>query len=277
VLSSWPTWRGFVRAFPAEIVRARRGEIDLRFGASSLRYGAGAFALSVMDRQLRLSAVLVPRVWATMSHLGLGDRGALEWVVVPHLEATGWAEVDGVRARLDRAAAYHDHNWGEFSWGSGLAWEWGFVLPPDGAARWALVFSRILDGASARTSSQGLLVWQGADHVRTFSDGELEITRAGTHREERLLTLPPACALLAPGAASGVPAELTLHAAGLGDALEVSFTTERFARLAIPSEDDPFGCVLLNEAEGRATVSGEIDGARVAFQAPAVVEFVRGS
>src|SRR5438552_17007366 len=31
VMSSWPSWRGFVRAFPIDSVRARRGEIDLRF------------------------------------------------------------------------------------------------------------------------------------------------------------------------------------------------------------------------------------------------------
>ena len=277
VLSSWPTWRGFVRRFPLEEVRARHGEIDLQFGGNRLCYRAGTFTLAVVDRRLRLSAVLVPQARPTLSHLGLGAASALDWVIVPRLEASGSIEVDGLSAGLDRAPTYHDHNWGRFRWGADLAWEWGFVLPSDRDCPWAIVFSRMLASGSAHTSSQGILVWHGADYVRTFHDAEVSVIREGSHRQSRALTLPPACALLAPGAASGVPAGLVLRASGLDDHLDLGFAAESYARIVIPSETHSFEHIVLNEVAGRATVNGRIGEQAMAFEAPAIVEFVRGA
>jgi hypothetical protein len=275
VLSSWPRWRGFVRTYSLDSVGARPGEIALRFGPNSLRFLAGAFHLSISDRRLRLSARIVPRAWPTLSRVGLGDGYTLDWMILPHLEAAGQLEVEGLSLPFDRAATYHDHNWGRFRWGGELAWEWGFAIGSDQETPWAVVFSRLMDARASRTFSQGALVWHGPSHVRTFHDGEVQMSRTGAHRQSEPLTLPPAGALLVPGAASGVPAQLELRAAGLGDTLDLRFSTHSHARLAIPCETNVFQTTLLNEAVGLANVRGNVGDQAFAFAAPTVAEFVR--
>jgi hypothetical protein len=279
VLSTWPSWRGFVRRYPVEAVRARAGELQLRMGPHAFQFVSGAFVLSIDDERLQLSARLVPRVWPTLSRLGLGAGSSrLEWVIVPRLEASGHLRVDDRSLRFDGAAAYHDHNWGRFRWGAELAWEWGFVLSDGGDEPWTMVFSRLMDHGASRTFSQGALLWRGPEHVRTFHDREIEIARADVHvPAEPPLTVPPVCGLIVPGAASGVPARFALRASGIGDELRLDFATASHARIVLPSEDDGFEVTVVNEAIGAAAVQGHVGDETFGFQAPAIMEFVRAA
>ena len=64
------------------------------------------------------------------------DGPPIHWVVIPRLRAEGTIEIDGVVHHLQNAPAYHDHNWGYWSWGDDFAWEWGFGLDEDPENPW---------------------------------------------------------------------------------------------------------------------------------------------
>jgi hypothetical protein len=180
---------------------------------------------------------------------------------------------------LVSALAYHDHNWGHFRWGADLSWDWGYVHPLDPGCPWTLVFLRISDGLRHRALSQVALLWHHGEHVRTFQDHELSFELTGVHGGARPLTLPRVMNLLVPGSASGVPALLALHAHGRdaqGDRLELRFETVAHSRIAVPSDSDAFGVMLLNETVGRAHVRGQTHLGAFEFAGTAVVEFVRG-
>jgi hypothetical protein len=272
------TWSGTVRSFTDEEAAGRAGEIALRMGDNRLSWSDGAFGLSLrtdeLSAELRLAPLTLP---TTASGVSLGASHAIHWVVLPRLEATGWVRLEGARElRLDRALAYHDHNWGRFRWGGDLAWEWGFVHPRDPACPWSVVFARVSDGGRHRTLSQGALVWRGDALVRTFQDREVLVSLEGTHGGPRPLTLPRVASLLVPGASAGVPARLRVAAAGQGERLRLDFATRSKARVAIPSDVDPFRLVLLNETCGDAQVAGETAAGAFQFDGPAIMEFVRG-
>jgi len=276
-------WVGGVHAFADGDVSGRSGDVRLRLGDNHLDWREGGFELALHTEDLRARLRLRPRTLPTAaSRVSFGDTHAIHWVVMPRLEASGWVQPAGQpRLSLDRALAYHDHNWGNFSWGGDLAWEWGFAHPADARCPYSVVFVRVSDGGRHRTLSQAALVWRGDGLVRTFQDRELAFALSGVHRGPRPLTLPGVASLLVPGATSGVPARVEVQAggqreAGQRDRVRIGFDTTSRARVAIPSDVDPFKLVLLNETSGAAQVSGAVAGETFAFDGPAMMEFVRG-
>lgn len=270
-------WIGHVETFEDSAVRGAAGEIDLELGENSLRWSEGAFYLLLRAGSLRAELRLTPWMLPTAAgSVSLSRMHTLHWIAVPRLSAEGNLTLGGRSLRLSDAAAYHDHNWGHFRWGADLSWEWGFVHPLDSDCPWSLVFLRISDGLRHRTLSQGILVWNGARHVRAFENNDIHIELEGSHAGPRPLTLPGAMSLLVPGAASGVPARVHIRARSRSDTVEVTFCTHSKARIAVPSDLDSHRSVLLNETTGLAQVRGRIGQDDFQFEGSAVVEFVRG-
>jgi hypothetical protein len=270
-------WEGHVEAVTDDEVVGAAGQVDLRFGATSLALSRGVFELRLRAGKLRADLRLRPLVLPTgASNVSFGNGYGMQWVAVPRLEASGTVTLGERRICLDRALAYHDHNWGSFRWGADLAWDWGFVHPSDACNPWDVVFVRVSDGSCHRTISQGVIVWRGDRYLQAFHDHEVSFDAKGTHVGPRPLTLPGVMGLLVPGAASGVPAQLRVRAAALGDEISIDYAPASKARVVVPSDVNGFRTVLLNETQGSARVSGRIGNASIAYQGNAIVEFVRG-
>jgi hypothetical protein len=270
-------WVGRFDAFGADAVSAPSGGLDVRLGDTRVWWSDGAYRIELQAEcvcaELTLRPLMLPTVKSSVS---LAPAHAMHWVAVPRLTADGWVQIDGRRVRLAGAPAYHDHNWGHFRWGRDLCWEWGFVHPTDPTCPWTVLFVRIADGLRHNTLSQGVLVWKGDSHIRTFQNQEISVTSTGSLVQARPLTLPAAMALLVPGAASGVPAQLEVRAAGLGEEIAIRFEPTSFARVAMPSDVDELGSVLINETTGNAEVVGRTRAGNFELTGSAVVEFVRG-
>jgi hypothetical protein len=277
LLAATDTWRGSLESFADEQVSTEPGSIDIRVGDNQVRWQGGAFHLSVRTAEIGAELVLRPLVHPTISScVSFGGGRLMHWVVIPRLEASGWVRVADRRFQLERALAYHDHNWGQFRWGADLSWEWGFVNPDDPACPWSVVFVRVSDDKRGCALGQGLLVWGGRSLRRTFQNHELRMTLEGVDGGPRPFTLPSIAGLLVPGAASGVPAQVRVEAGGGREHVRVQYRTETKARVALPSDVDPFRIVSLNETCGQAHVSGTVGAGTFEFSGSAVMEFVRG-
>jgi hypothetical protein len=271
------TWCGGVERIASEQVRGEAGEIDVTFGESSLRLRDGAFDLSLrsgaVSAELRLRPQTLPTGTTTVS---FDDRHAMHWVAVARLTADGQVSIGDRHMRVVNAPAYHDHNWGQFRWGADLAWEWGFVHADDPDCPWTIVFARVSDRLRHRALNQFALIWRDGAYLRAFQNQELAMRFDGAHAGARPFTVPGVMALLAPGAASGVPAHLSVRAAHSDDELAIDYQTQTLARVAMPSDVQPFRTVLLNETAGTARVRGRIGGTAFEFDGSAIVELVRG-
>ena len=277
VLAELDEWTGNIESFSSESVWGPAGGLDVRLGGNRIRWQAGSFRLSLqsstLSAELSLRPVVMPSVSSSVS---FGPDHAMHWVVLPRLETSGWVRIAGRRLTLERELAYHDHNWGHFRWGGDLSWEWGFVHPDDPSCPFNVVLLRVSDGGRHRTLAQSVLLWEGERLLRTFQNREIRVALSGSHRARRPLTLPKIASVLLPGTSSGVPATLEIVAAGLTDRFGLRFDTSSKARVAIPSDLDPCRLVLLNEASGRARVSGTTRGRSFDFAGRAMMEFVRG-
>jgi hypothetical protein len=271
-------WDGDVEEFREDETYVGRGRTDLDFAGNTLVFRDGRFFVSAALRDrpiavhLRLDPVTMPAYAPSVPML---DGPPLHWSVVPRLEVHGVVEIAGRRHRLERALAYHDHNWGRFLWGHDVAWEWGFVLPDDPDVPWTTTFVRLTNRARTVALSHGMLLWHGERMARVFRGRELSVeTPLAYARRPRPFKVPRPMALVAPELAIDVPTGLVTEAASDPDRLRCACTVEDVAQVLIPSETG-LGVTIFNEATARAHVRGVVDGTRVDFTGRAVMEFIR--
>jgi hypothetical protein len=270
-------WDGDVDTFAADEVRIRGGGIDLRFGDNQLRYHDGRYHLRMRlrERPIATDVVVRPATFpARAPNIPMPDGPPLHWLIIPRCLASGTVELGGRGIALDGALTYHDHNWGLFRWGGNFSWRWFFAVPTDPTIPWTLASASLTDRGRARACSQGVFVWKGRDHYRTFRDHDLAIESTLEFASLRqVFKLPRVMALLAPGPTAELPRAITFQAEGDGDWLEYRFEPDSVGQVVIPNDTD-LGVSLLNEVAGRAFIRGKIDGERFDVESRSVFELL---
>jgi hypothetical protein len=276
VLAHERSWTGAIDLYPSEDVQVHGGRVAARFGENRVAFEDGVYSLRVrlekarIAADLRLEPVTLPAIVNNVR--GLEGR-PINWAVVPRSRARGAVRVGDRVYEIQGAPAYHDHNWGSFGWGNNFAWEWGYGLAADPTSPWSMVFARLNSRGNTAALMALFFVWRDDRLVRTFRDHDIQVRREGLLRPGRVLKLPPAMALVAPGLATDVPARLVLRAGSRGDALEAVFTSEDVAQVIIPNDAD-LGVTIINEVSGTLTVEGSVFGEPVLLENRAVFEFL---
>ncbi|MFT3772741.1 MAG: hypothetical protein QM820_45710 [Minicystis sp.] len=269
-------WEGAIQLYPSDEVRVVGGEIDATIGPNRIYFEDGVIVLRVrlprpaIEVDLRLSPVTLPYLVSNIRGL---DGRPINWAVVPRSRAEGVLRLNGRTIEVTGALAYHDHNWGSFGWGNNFAWEWGYGLPADASNPWTVVFARLNSRGNTAALMQLFYLWRADRMLRTFRDHEIEVRREGLLRPDRMLKLPPAMGLVAPGLATDIPERLSIRAASRGDVIEAVFETENVAQVIIPNDDD-LGVTIINEVSGRLTMDGSAFGEPVHLDHRAVFEFL---
>lgn len=224
--------------------------------------------LRLRSRAVEARLTLRPRMAPTPPSRTIAPGGLrFNWSAVPAVAAGGRLRVGDRIQRLNACSAYRDHNWGHFDWGGSLGWEWGCTACSE---EWALVWMRTTDRARTREFGRTVLLWHRGRNVRSWHGPELAWQSEGDAAMPAP-TFPPQLGLLAP-TASGAPARLRIR----GPGLELVVETRSVACVAVPDEDDPMGMTRILEVEARATLRAEVFGEGIAFETPAVAEYVRG-
>jgi hypothetical protein len=268
-------WQGEVLEIPWQAAQVNPGRIDLRFGQQRLAFENGEFHLSValenqpVTADLRIRPLTYPllRSRAPIGH------GAIDWLVVPRLEASGTLVVGRRVHRLQAAPTYHDHNWGHWLWGQDFAWEWGFALPVQGAAPWSLVFDRVTNRARSHVQELKLSLWKGDRLVRIFAHREITARPHGFLSQGKVPKFPPIMALIAPELTTDVPRQYTIEAASGLDHLSCHFESLDVAQIVIPNETD-LGETVINEVIGRIRAEGQLKGERIEIEGKGFFEFL---
>jgi hypothetical protein len=97
---------------------------DQRVGPARVRNIGGRYHVTIADPRARADLWVTPEPGYYLPPGESVADGVISGYVVPVLRgwASGVIRTPHVALRLDRAPAYHDHNWGTWR---GVAWEWG--------------------------------------------------------------------------------------------------------------------------------------------------------
>lgn len=269
-------WDGDVEVFEAHEVEAPGGGLQMRFGDNRVAFEDGRYVIEVRLRRrpIAVSLSLEPGcVPSLANNIRLDPGPPINWLVLPRMVASGTLRLGGRVVQVERARAYHDHNWGHFAWGRDFAWEWGYGLPEEEGNPWSMVFVRLSDRAHSRTYMQALFLWRESLQHRVLRAADVTVERVGLLRASRVFKLPRAMALVAPGTVTDVPRALEVTARGDGDEVRCRFEAEDVAAVVIPNDHDP-GVTVIHEVSGEVSVEGRVRGERVAMRGRAIFEFL---
>ena len=245
------------------------GLAEANVGAASIALERVAVAVDGRRGEVLASAVLpqaglVVDLTASASardldvelRLPLGARGWISWYAVPRLSVRGSVVVAGRRLDLDRATAYHDHNWGRWHWGDDLGWEWGCFAAETGPT---FVLSRTSDRAHARTS-RPLLVVQGAGRKRrTFAGRTVDVRLEGRLAAEPRRLPGTLAALHQDRAAPRLPGRVTVRCDDGADRVELEFRPRACAQL-IAADPIERGYGFVHELVGELSYVSRVQG-----------------
>lgn len=251
------SWSGEVCALETETLIPGRTEV--RGDRGRFTFDGFNYQIDIRLPGTSISLELQPLTKPQFAGTATLGEGKFSWLAVPHLRAHGAVQSGGEYFRVTDAPAYHDHNWGRFSWGGAYAWQWGVALPRDESG-YGLVFDRVVNTRTQKVAVQGAILVQGSDHLRTFIDAE--VSCAGENpQSESIYRIPPVMRMAIPGRGPNVPERWRIHSRRKRDRVDLEFSPRDKVEIGIPSDIDAGQPMILSEAFGKGTISGTIRGA----------------
>ena len=272
-------WQGGIDSYDASAAVANPERLALSVAdAASLSYQKGLYHLALQrhDGSMALQAVLTPLVEPMLlwHDTPLGS-GSINWLITPHMEASGELTIGGEQLVFHEAYSYHDHNWGYWKWGEDFGWEWGFFAQMTramGEGRFIIVSDRTSTRQGDVSLEHTLAVWRDAKLVKVFTRQMLRSRRhgrfAGTTPRH-----PGAANLVVTGTVQTVPERFVSSARDEGDWIDFEYVVDAACQISIPNELS-FGVIGLNETFGELAVRGVLNGENLEFSARACFEFL---
>lgn len=216
----------------------------------------------------------------------------INWLVAsPKMEVSGTLSAAGQTYSLNNSKAYHDHNWGYWSWGEDIGWDWGQVSKAGNSSNetsgeYSLSFGNITNANHSQSISSVLSVWEGGKIIANFTGEEMQIEHSNLSTID--IEIPPAemsPEYILPQGSFSFPQNTLLNASSGSDTLKIEFTTHRSVPLPVMIPD---GSGSVNESEsgikyriiwemiGTYQINGVIDGKPISYAADGFMEYVAG-
>jgi hypothetical protein len=268
-------WDGEVIAIPPEDVQIDPGKINLQFGHNYLVFEKGLFRLSIAleTRPITVDLKIEPITFPLYRSRATIGSGAIDWLVVPRLNASGTIICQQQFYQLQNVPAYHDHNWGHWLWGQDFSWTWGFSLPADRSRVWSLVYSAMTNRARNQNHEHKLCIWKDDRLERIFALRDIQVRQKGYFKKRDIPKFPPIMKLLKPETTSDVPDFLDIQAEKGKDHLSCHFDIEDVAQIIIPNEVN-LESTIINEVIGNIKVSGSVKQEEIEFEGKGFFEFL---
>ncbi|MDQ1276576.1 MAG: hypothetical protein QG610_2154 [Euryarchaeota archaeon] len=293
------TWASFYEAYPLtpEVVNYSSTSPDVRIANNTVTLTDEGYRVHVEsgDGSGVFDALFKPEAKPApvfnVSNFSVPGM-CINWLVAsPKMEVYGNLSIAGETYSLNNSRAYHDHNWGYWSWGDDLGWDWGQVSQAgnysnETIGEYSLIFGNITNANHSQSASSVLNVWRDGEIVANFSGAEIQIEHSNLSTTD--IGIPPAemtQAYILPQGSFFFPQNALLNASSGSDNLKIEFITQQSVPLPVMVPD---GSEVGNESGngikyrviwemiGTYEVSGVIDGNPISYTADGFMEYVAG-
>ncbi|MFT7304846.1 MAG: hypothetical protein ACI9P7_000104 [Candidatus Azotimanducaceae bacterium] len=238
--------------------KAKPGSLNIAGDYGGFEFDGENFLLRLKLESLELDLALQPMIKPQFAGNVRLAEGSFSWLALPHLRANGIVRVKETTVLLRGEPAYHDHNWGHFSWSGSYSWVWAVATPvnPDG---YGMVFDRVVDTRSMRTVAQGAMLLKGTDHLRTFLASEVDLLTTES-RPVHAFRVPPVMRIAVPGAGPAIAKTCYMSAKRKRDNVTLKIFPSHTAEIGVPSDIDNQAPMILSEAFGTGIIKGSVNG-----------------
>lgn len=269
-------------------VRIANDTVTLTDEGYRVHIGSGN-GISVFDALFKPKAEPAPVF--NVSNLSMPGMG-INWLVAsPSMEVSGNLSVAGQTYSLNNSRAYHDHNWGYWSWGDDLGWDWGQVSQAgnysnETIGEYSISFGNITNANHSQSVSSVLNVWKDGEIIGNFSGEEIQIEHSNLSTID--IEIPPAemgQEYILPQGSFYFPQNTLLNASSGSDTLKIDFTTQNPVPLPVMIPDgnesgnesgSGIKYRIIWEMIGTYEVNGVIDGKPISFTSNGFMEYVAG-
>lgn len=292
----------YFATYPIETAEYSSETPDVTINNSTVRLTPQGYSVHIVseDGSTAFDALFKPEVEPSpvfnakdFSPLG----GDINWIVASSkMKVNGELTVDGKTYTLKNVRGYHDHNWGYWSWGDDLGWDWGQTtqtknsLNGSDIGKYSLNFGNITDAADTQALTSVLRFWRNREIVATFNGNEMQIIHSNFVFPP--VPIPYLNAYLPPGSFP-LPLETAILASSAsGDSLNITFKTETTHCFPLPVSVpvlDSNGIPMMDadgnpvveyrtiwEMIGTYQVDGEVDGKPISYTTDGFMEYVTG-
>lgn len=268
-------WAGWAEELDYDEVDVHSGGLFASYGDNTVEYHDGGYDLHLRMADLKVHGRLrfIPVARSMIKNNQPLGSGRFTWLFVPRLLADGHLWAGGTRFSMREALAYHDHNWGRFSWDDDFGWQWGSALSSDRDDHWSLVFWRMTDRGHLSVQSQGLALWRGDQRAAMFRDSAVEVDQIGLLRRRPKVIVPGVRSITHPGLASDLPERLGLRGESNGDRVDVSVAVRDYGRIVVPSGPSRREAVI-HEVSADFELSGHVGERNIELEGTGVFEFL---
>jgi hypothetical protein len=195
-------------------------------------------------------------------HYGLDNN--INWIsAAPACKVIGNLTIGEEDHLLDGVRGYHDHNWGKWSWGDNIGWDWGQAIEANNddadtdVGRYCIVLGRLTDSSHSSESNNRLLLWKNKHQIAVFENADFEY---------EWITVPdPPYRYLSMITATAEDDS--------GNTIISTFSISNAIPLVLCDDPQQTSCTTILELTGTYDVSGTIDGKPINFQAAGFAEY----
>ena len=247
---------------------------NIQFNGASITYNNYSYRVSLIMDTIPIKADLDFKIASqplTSMTKPFGS-GFLGWTAFCKMKVNGSITIADTIYTIKNSYGYHDHDWGRYSWGEKVGWEWG-IFGDDDPSGITILFDRRTDGIRGNIRDKVLLVYKGSYLKVNIQDNNLNVNLQGRF-EGKKIVVPGLMGILHPEKGSSLPKKIIIKGfTSTKEMIRIEYTPEVIIQFILPNFKGK-GESQINEMLGKIKIEHSLSEIKLSTNMRGCMEMV---